>query len=125
MGQALVKPRAVSNTRSAMSVVFLNRWIALFCHLFTIILVIYGPIVNLARSQNQFENPLQDKNVLVVNAHESMAPIFEKPTAHFLRRNPGTEHRKQVAEILQLRYARRTMETFGLPKNTAKELEKL
>ena len=93
MGQALIKPRAVSNTRSAMSVSCLNRWIALFCHLFTIILVIYGPMVNLARSQNQFENPLQHKNVLVLHAHESMAPIFEKPTAHFLRRwHPAELH---------------------------------
>ena len=145
MGQALIKPRAVSNTRSAMSVSCLNRWIALFCHLFNIILVSYGPMVNLASSQYQFENPLQHKNVLALHAHESMASIFEKADralsaalesggiAHRrqfyefldLRRNPGIEHRKHVAEILRLRCARRTMETLGLAKHIAKELEKL
>lgn len=122
-----------------------KRWIALFCHLFTIILVIYGPMVNLTRSQNQFENPLQHKNILVLHAHESMASIFEKNDNALsamlasggithrkqfyefldLRRNPGTEHRKHVAEMSRLRYARRTMETLGLAKHTAKELEKL
>ena len=145
MGQALIKPRALSNTRSAMLVFCLNRWIALFCHLFIIILVSYGSMVNLARSQNQFENPLQHKNVLALHAHDSMASISEKTDSALstalesggiahrkqfyefldLRRNPGNEHRKHVAEMLQLRYARRTMETLGLAKHTAKELERL
>jgi PAS domain S-box-containing protein len=115
-----------------MSVACGNRWIALFGLLFTIILVIYGPMVNLVRSQNQIENALQHKSVLVLHAHESMAPIFEKTDSALsaalqcggivirnqfyefldLRRNPGTEHRRHLAESLRLRYGQRKIDVI-------------
>ena len=79
-------------------------------------------MVKLVRSQDEFENPLQHKNVLVLHAHESMAPIFEKTDSALsaalesggfayrrqfyelldLRRKPGPAHRAHFAELLRL-----------------------
>ncbi len=88
-----------------MSVACGNRWIALFGLLFTIILVNYGPMVNLVRSQDQFENPLQHKKVRILHAHESMAPIFEKTNSALSTalESGGIAHRKQFYEFPDLR----------------------
>ncbi|MGD8765536.1 MAG: hypothetical protein PVG87_24730, partial [Desulfobacteraceae bacterium] len=108
------------------------RWITLCCPLFTIILIASGPMVNPALSQNQFENTLQNKNVLVLHSVESTAPFsiktdkalyaalesggisIRKQFYEFmdLRRNPGTEHRRHFAELLRLRYGRRNIDVI-------------
>ena len=97
-----------------------------FWHLFFfIILVFYSLGETPAHSQNTFKNPLKDKKVLILNAFEANIPAFEKtdhglsvalqsggiPIANQfyehldLRRNPGSEHRKIVVELLKKRYA--------------------
>jgi len=102
-----------------------------FCFsLFFIGLVAYGPMVGLARSQNQFQNPLQHKNVLILNAFESNIPAFEKTNQGLsaalqsggigirnqfyehldMVRNPGPEDRKLLVELMRRRYSERQID---------------
>jgi PAS domain S-box-containing protein len=89
-------------------------------------------MVNPALSQNQFENTLQNKNVLVLHSVESTAPFsiktdkalyaalesggisIRKQFYEFmdLRRNPGIEHIRHFAELLRLRYGRRNIDVI-------------
>jgi PAS domain S-box-containing protein len=91
-----------------------------------ILLIAYGPEAGGASPQAQFQNPLKNKNVLVLHALESTAPFFKRTDRALsaalesggisireqfyefidLRRNPGAEHRRRFAELLQLRYGR-------------------
>jgi hypothetical protein len=104
MGETLIKPWAVSNTESVMSVACRNRWISICCFLFIIILIAYGPAAGETPSQAQFQNPLENKNILILNAYESNVPIFEKTNRGLSAalQSGGIGHRNQFYEHLDL-----------------------
>jgi PAS domain S-box-containing protein len=130
MGETVIKPWAASKTESVMSVACRNRWITLCCPLFIIILISYGPGAGLARSQNQFQNPLENKNVLILNAFESNIPAFQNTNRGLsaalqsggigirnqfyehldLVRNPGPENKKLLVELVRQRYSERQID---------------
>ena len=108
------------------------RWMAL-CHplfLFTLLVFDFGAA--LAEAQNQPQTDLAAKNILVLHAFESNVPIFELTDGGLraaldaggvgirnqffeyldLARNPGPEHRAQVAELMRLRYAHRKIDVI-------------
>jgi PAS domain S-box-containing protein len=94
------------------------------------ILLAYGPGAGLAHSQTQFQNPLENKNVLILNAFESNVPAFEKTNKGLsaalqsggigirnqfyehldLVRNPGPENRRFMVELMRQRYGRRKID---------------
>ena len=108
-----------------MSVVCGNRWITLGCPLFIIILLAYGPGAGLVHSQTHFQNPLETKNVLILNAFESHIPAFERINRELsavlqsggigigrqffdhlgLSRTPGPEFRKFKMQMISRRYS--------------------
>jgi hypothetical protein len=113
-----------------MSVVFGNRWITLCYPLLIIILIARGPAVGPPFSKIQVQNQLINMKVLILHALESTTPFsirtdkalsaalefagisIRKQFYEFidLRRNPGTEHSRHFAELLQLRYGRRNID---------------
>jgi signal transduction histidine kinase len=98
--------------------------------LFIIILVAYGTIVGLAHPQTQIQNPLENKNVLILNAFESNIPAFQNTNRGLsaalqtggigirnqfyehldLVRNPGPENRKLLVELMRQRYSKRKID---------------
>lgn len=78
------------------------------------------------------QNPLDEKNILVLHAFDSSLPIFELTDRGLkgamdaggmtirnqffeyldLARNPGPEHRKLLAEQMRLRYSHRKLDTI-------------
>jgi len=113
-----------------MSVARQNRWMTLCCPVFFVILLAYGPGAGPAHSQTQFQNPLENKNILILNAFESNVPAFEK-TNHGLSaalqfggigirnqfyehldlvRNPGPENRRILVALLRQRYGQRKID---------------
>ena len=115
---------------SVMLAVRENRWMTFCFSLFFIGLVAYGPMVGLARSQNQFQNPLQHKHVLILNAFESNIPAFQNTNRGLsaalqiggigvrnqfyehldLVRNPGPESRKLLVKLMDRRYRKRQVD---------------
>ena len=113
-----------------MSVARPNRSMTLCYPLFFIILIAYGPGAGLAHSQTQFQNPLENKNVLILNAFESNVPVFEKTNQGLsaalqsggigirnqfyehldLVRNPGPENRKLLVQLICQRYCERKID---------------
>ena len=108
------------------------RWMAL-CHplfLFTLLVFDFG--AGLAHAQTQPQTDLAGKNILILHAFESNVPIFELTDGGLraaldaggvgirnqffeyldLARNPGPEHRAQVAELMRLRYAHRKIDVI-------------
>ena len=61
-----------------MSVVCRIRCLTMCYSLFFFILIAVGPDAGPTHAQVQPQNPLANKNFLVLHAHEAMAPIFEK-----------------------------------------------
>ena len=55
-----------------------NRWIIYCYYVIFIGLIAYGPMVDLSRSQTQNPNPLENKNILILNSFESNIPAFDK-----------------------------------------------
>ena len=105
-----------------------NKWVTL-CHLlFLFILLAFGPGTGLAQTQPQ--NPLEGKNVLILNAVESNVPAFQKTNQGLssalqsggigirnqfyehldLVRNPGPENRRLVMELMRQRYGHRKID---------------
>jgi two-component system sensor kinase FixL len=113
-----------------MSVVRGNRRITLFYAVFFSLLLVpvFGP--GLVQAQHEVQNPLENKNILVLNANESNVPAFQKTDQGLsaalqaggisishqfyehldLRRNPGPEHRKLIVELMHRRYDRRKID---------------
>ena len=107
-----------------MSVACGNRWIKFCFSLIFIGLVAYGPMVDPACSQTQDQNPLKEKNVLVLNAYESETPSSERIIQGLsavlqsggiglrhrfydhlgLARNPDPEIRKLYMQLIGRRY---------------------
>ena len=106
------------------------RWMTL-CHpLLLFLLLASGSGVGSATAQTQPQNPLENKNVLILNAFESNVPGFEETDQGLsaalqsggigirnqfyehldLRRNPGPEHRKLIVELMHRRYDRRKID---------------
>jgi PAS domain S-box-containing protein len=87
-------------------------------------------MVDLARSQDQVQNPLQHKNVLILNAFESNIPAFQNTNRGLsaalqaggigirnqfyehldLVRNPGPENKKLLVELMRRRYSGRRID---------------
>ena len=87
-------------------------------------------MANQARSQNQFQNPLENKNVLILNVFESNIPAFENTNQGLsaalrkggigirnqfyehldLVRNPGPESRKLLVKLMDRRYRKRQVD---------------
>ncbi len=113
-----------------MSVACGNKWITLCCHLFIIILFAYGPLVGLAHPQTQIQNPLENKNILILNAFESNIPAFDKTIKGLssallsggvgtknqfyehldLARNPGPENKELMMQLMRQRYSKRRID---------------
>jgi hypothetical protein len=55
-----------------------NKWMAYCFPIFFILLAAYGPAAELAHSQTQNPNALENKNILILNAFESNIPAFDK-----------------------------------------------
>ena len=107
-----------------------NRWMTFCFYLFFIGLVAYGPMVDIARSQTHFQNPLNEKNVLILNAFESHIPAFERINRELsavlqsggigigrqffdhlgLSRTPGPEFRKLKMQMISRRYSERKID---------------
>jgi PAS domain S-box-containing protein len=107
-----------------------NRWMTLCFSLFFIGLVAYGPCAGLAHSQTPFQNPLENKNILILNAFESNIPAFQKTNQGLtavlqtggigirnqfyehleLVRNPGHDNKKQLLELMRRRYSERQID---------------
>jgi hypothetical protein len=77
MGEVLVKPWALLNTDSPMWVACGNKWITLCCPLLIIISIFYWSAARGTSSEVQFQDPLENKNVLVLHALESTASFFK------------------------------------------------
>ena len=113
-----------------MSAVRENRWITLYFALFFSILLGPGFGAGSAHAQLQVQNPLENKDILILNPFESNIPAFEKTNEGLsailrsggigirnqfyehldLRRNPGPEHRKIIVELMHQRYDRRKID---------------
>jgi PAS domain S-box-containing protein len=113
-----------------MSIACGNRWITLGCPLFIFILIAYGLSAGTAHSQTRFQNPLENKNVLILNAFESNIPVFQKTNQGLsaalqsggigirnqfhehldLVRNPGPENRKLLVQFMRRRYSERRID---------------
>ncbi len=113
-----------------MSVARRNRWITLCYLLCFSILLTYGACACLAQAQTQPQNPLAEKNVLILNAFESNIPSFEKTNQGLsaalrsggidirnqfyehldLVRNPGPEYRKHMVALMRRRYVQRKID---------------
>ena len=107
-----------------------NRLISLCYSLFFSILMVCGFGPGSARAQNQVQNRLGKKNILILNPFESNIPAFEKTNEGLsamlqsggigignqfyehldLRRNPSPEHRKLIVELMHRRYDRRKID---------------
>ena len=61
-----------------MSVTRRNRWITFCCPLFFFVFLTYGADAGFAQAQTQPQNPLAEKTILILNAHESNIPGFVK-----------------------------------------------
>ena len=108
------------------------RWMALCYPLFLFTLLVLDFGAALAEAQNQPQSDPAAKNILVLHAFESNVPIFELTDGGLraaldaggvgirnqffeyldLARNPGPEHRAQVAELMRLRYAHRKIDVI-------------
>jgi PAS domain S-box-containing protein len=130
MGETVIKPWAVSNTESVMSVARENRWKTFCFSLFFISLVACGSVVDIARSQTQFQNLQKKKNVLILNNFESNMPAFERTNQGLsavlqsggigirnqfyehldLARNPGPENRKLMMQLISRHYSERKID---------------
>jgi PAS domain S-box-containing protein len=97
---------------------------------FFFILLASGPGAGSAQAQTQPQNPLAEKNVLVLHSFESNVPIFELTDRGLraaldaggvgirnqffeyldLARNPGPGHRERLVELLRLRYGQRKID---------------
>jgi len=113
-----------------MFVVRENRWKAFCFYMFFIGLIVYGPIVGIARSQTQVQNPLETKNVLILNGAEPNTPAFESLNQELLAvlqsggigirnqffeylgltRNPSPESRKLRMQLVSRRYSEHKMD---------------
>ncbi|MCU0595990.1 MAG: ATP-binding protein [Desulfobacterota bacterium] len=110
-----------------------GRRFALRLHIFLILLIcglLSCPVPTHAQAQPQ--NPLSQKNVLILHALESNVPIFELTDRGLraaldaggvgirnqfleyldLARNPGPEHIQRLAELLRLRYGHRKIDVI-------------
>ncbi len=107
-----------------------NRWKTFCFYLFFIGLVAYGPMVDLSRSQTQVQNPLETKNVLILNGAEPNTPAFARLNQELLAvlqsggigirnqffehlgltRNPSPESRKLRMQLISLRYSEHKMD---------------
>lgn len=113
-----------------MFVVRENRWKSFCFYMFFIGLIVYGPIVGIARSQTQVQNPLETKNVLILNGAEPNTPAFESLNQELLAvlqsggigirnqffeylgltRNPSPESRKLRMQLVSRRYSEHKMD---------------
>jgi PAS domain S-box-containing protein len=102
-----------------------------FCPTFFLfILLVFGFNAGYAHARTQSPNPLEDKNVLILNAFESNVPAFEKTNQGLsaalqsggigirnqfyehldLARNFGPENRRSMVELVHQRYSRRNID---------------
>lgn len=108
--------------RSSLKIFFL---ILLCC-----ILSVNDPHANLAHAEGRPPNPLENANILILNAYESNVPAFEKADRGLsaalqaggigtrnqfyehldIVRNPGPENRRLLVELLHRRYDRRKID---------------
>jgi PAS domain S-box-containing protein len=97
-----------------------------------LLLLASGVYTGPAHAKVQSQNPLDEKNLLVLHAFDSSLPIFELTDRGLkgamdaggmnirnqffeyldLARNPGPEHRKLLAEQMRLRYSHRKLDTL-------------
>jgi PAS domain S-box-containing protein len=107
-----------------------NRWIIYCYYVIFIGLIAYGPMVDLSRSQTQNPNPLENKNILILNSFESNIPAFDKTIQGLssalqsggigtknqfyehldLARNPGPENRELLMQLMRQRYSERRID---------------
>jgi|GEM_PF-350019 len=96
------------------------------------ILLAFGPGAGPAFPQTQPQNPVSDKNVLILHAFESNVPIFELTDRGIRKaldaggvgirnqffeyldvaRHPGPEHGEHLVELLRLRYGQRKIDVI-------------
>ncbi len=113
-----------------MSVACANRWMILCRPLFIIIWIAYGPAAGGAHSQTQFQNPLETKNVLVLNGAEPNTPALARLNQELLTvlqsggigirnqfyehlgltHNPSPDSRKLKMQLVSLRYSKHKMD---------------
>jgi len=130
MGKALIKPRAESNTRSAMLFACRIRWMTLFYPFFIVSLIVLEPGTAVAHAQVQPQNPLENKNILILNSFESNIPAFVKTIQGLssallsggigtknqfyehldLARNPGPENKELLVQLMRQRYSERRID---------------
>ena len=104
------------------------RLMTFFAPVLSFILLACGPCAGVAHAQPQ--GALGEKNILILHTYESNLPLNELvdrglsatlesggigSRSHFfeymdLLRNPGPEHRKQLVEMLRLRYGQRNVD---------------
>ena len=126
-----------------MSAVRENRWITLYFALFFSILLGPGFGAGSAHAQLQVQNPLENKDILILNPFESNIPAFEKTNEGLsailrsggigirnqfyehldLRRNPGPEHREIIVELMHQRYDQININWRNWYLTSAKELD--
>ena len=110
---------------------FRGRRFPLRPHIFLILLIcglLSCPVPTHAQAQPQ--NPLSGKNVLILHSYEASAPVFVRTDTGLsatlqsggipslnqffesldLRRNPGPEHRRLMAEQMRVRYSHRKLD---------------
>jgi len=127
MGKTLIKPGGCIKDRAVMSVNSKNKWMILCWSLFIIILISYAPVAGVAHAK---QNPLETKNVLILNGAESNTPAFKRLNEELLAvlqsggigirnqfyehlgltRNPSPESRKLRMQLIRLRYSEHKMD---------------
>jgi len=130
MGETVIKAWAVSKTESVMLFGCRIRCLTMCYSLFFFILIGFGPDAGPTHAQVQPQNPLQHKNVLILNAFESNIPAFENTNRGLsaalqtggigirnqfyehldLVRNPGPENRKLLVQLMRQRYSERQID---------------
>jgi len=107
-----------------------TRWTIFCCPLFFIFYFTFGSGCGSAHSHTRSQNPLENKNILILNAFESNIPAFDKTIKGLssallsggvgtknqfyehldLARNPGPENKELLTQLMRQRYSERRID---------------
>jgi len=106
------------------------RWMTLFYPFFIVSLIVFEPGAAVAHAQVQPQNPMKNKNILILNSFESNIPAFDKTIQGLssalqsggigtknqfyehldLARNPGPENKELLMQLMRQRYSERRID---------------